>query len=286
MRVNYSPALNAAQVVGLAQGLVSPQFRQTSLLCATYSYGLNRQTQDHPLGSKPRCVRGRMINVGEHNSWRRRRQSRVEQIFATMPPLPEATTSSPPTDALLGDTDEPEDPKKQAQAARRGLFLLATVPLVWGTYAPSVKYVYDLGDGLSPPALIFNFGCYMFSAATLAGAAWVRSVQNLSGEHIQCLAPEARGGNIQTVALIPQNAKECSTLGVFSCSPASLATLGSMLTLTCDAGSLLAGRSHSVLPVHVRIDVFIGSGSWSVKYFKLSPFVSVEDHQRSEARSM
>ncbi|CAM9288585.1 unnamed protein product [Discosporangium mesarthrocarpum] len=58
---------------------------------------------------------------------------------------------------------------------RAALLVLSTVPLVWGTYAPSVKYLYDssIGDG-SPPGLIFNLGCYLVSALTLTAASSIK----------------------------------------------------------------------------------------------------------------
>lgn len=63
---------------------------------------------------------------------------------------------------------------------RRGLLLLATVPLVWGTYGPSVKYLYQMGE--STPALLFNFGCYLVSAASLATVAWFNDARRSGGE--------------------------------------------------------------------------------------------------------
>lgn len=63
---------------------------------------------------------------------------------------------------------------------RRGLLLLATVPLVWGTYGPSVKYLYQMGE--STPALLFNFGCYFVSAASLAAVAWFNDARRSGGE--------------------------------------------------------------------------------------------------------
>ncbi|CAM9994726.1 unnamed protein product [Ascophyllum nodosum] len=58
---------------------------------------------------------------------------------------------------------------------RRGFILLATVPLVWGTYGPSVKYLYQMGD--STPGLFFNLSCYLVSAAFLTAIAWVNDAR-------------------------------------------------------------------------------------------------------------
>lgn len=70
--------------------------------------------------------------------------------------------------------------KLRGRSDRGGLLLLATVPLVWGTYGPSVKYMYQMGDG--PPGLVFNFGCYLVSVATFAAVAWVNGVRRRMGE--------------------------------------------------------------------------------------------------------
>lgn len=86
---------------------------------------------------------------------------------------------------------------KEKRSDRKGLFLLATVPLVWGTYAPSVKYMYEMSDGAaSPPGLLFNFSSYVVALVTLAGAAWVnkmrgRSAGEREGELPYCLFQRA-----------------------------------------------------------------------------------------------
>ncbi|CAN0596829.1 unnamed protein product, partial [Ectocarpus sp. 12 AP-2014] len=59
--------------------------------------------------------------------------------------------------------------EKNIRSQRSGLLVLATVPLVWGTYAPSVKYLYQMGE--SPPGLLFNFACYVVSVLTFAAVA-------------------------------------------------------------------------------------------------------------------
>ena len=65
---------------------------------------------------------------------------------------------------------------------RRGFILLATVPLVWGTYGPSVKYLYQMGD--STPGLFFNLSCYLVSAAFLTAIAWVNDARRHRGERL------------------------------------------------------------------------------------------------------
>ncbi|KAG5185940.1 hypothetical protein JKP88DRAFT_254620 [Tribonema minus] len=55
------------------------------------------------------------------------------------------------------------------------LAVLATVPCVWGTYTPSVKFMESLGPLVQPPGLFFNAACYLVSGAVLATAQLVRS---------------------------------------------------------------------------------------------------------------
>lgn len=72
---------------------------------------------------------------------------------------------------------------------RRGLLLLSTVPLVWGTYAPSVKYLYQMGD--SPPGLLFNFACYVVSVLTFTAVAGFNKKQRTTGVcvGVSCASP-------------------------------------------------------------------------------------------------
>lgn len=62
---------------------------------------------------------------------------------------------------------------------RSGLLLLATVPLVWGTYAPSVKYLYQAAEAV--PGLVFNFGCYLVSVLTFAVVALINQSATRKG---------------------------------------------------------------------------------------------------------
>lgn len=112
-----------------------------------------------------------------------RGRSSTVAVRATVAPSPDPTSSV--GDATVASSDKREEEREYgAHSARRGLLVLASVPLVWGTYAPSVKYMYEMGEDLSPPGLLFNFACYLVSALALAGAAWVNSVRVLDGEQI------------------------------------------------------------------------------------------------------
>jgi hypothetical protein len=45
--------------------------------------------------------------------------------------------------------------------------VLAAVPVLWGTYTPSIKYMSALGNAVQPPGLIFNAACYVISGVAL-----------------------------------------------------------------------------------------------------------------------
>eukprot|EP00752_Nemacystus_decipiens_P009160 g8182.t1 len=66
-------------------------------------------------------------------------------------------------------TDGGSSPSSKKLSERGGLLVLATVPLVWGTYGTSVKLLYQMGE--SPPGLLFNFACYAVSVMTFAAVA-------------------------------------------------------------------------------------------------------------------
>lgn len=104
-------------------------------------------------------------------------QTNVEEKDATMtvPDGSNGEKSTSPNRKSIGDTD------------RKGLLILATVPLVWGTYGPSVKYLYQMGE--STPALLFNFGCYLVSAASLAAVAWFNNARRSGGERRNPMIP-------------------------------------------------------------------------------------------------
>lgn len=83
-----------------------------------------------------------------------------------------------------GDGGSPPTSKKLTE--RAGLLLLATVPLVWGTYGPSVKLLYQMGE--SPPGLLFNFACYAVSVMTFAAVSSFSSAKGKRpGESCQAL---------------------------------------------------------------------------------------------------
>lgn len=64
-----------------------------------------------------------------------------------------------------------------------GLLVLVTVPLSWGTYAPVVKYVYDME--VPVPGFVFSACYYMIAAITLSFLSFVSMKRNSNIELIR-----------------------------------------------------------------------------------------------------
>lgn len=62
-------------------------------------------------------------------------------------------------------------------------FVLALVPVMWGTYAPAVKQLYSLAD-IPPPSVFFNFLTYLASVVVLNIAGIVGGDDNNTAEEI------------------------------------------------------------------------------------------------------
>lgn len=110
--------------------------------------------------------------------WARRRSGARARLSPAETGVPEVAARSDVAAALdhavtEGGGGSPPSSKKLTE--RGGLLLLATVPLVWGTYGPSVKLLYQMGE--SPPGLLFNFACYAVSVMTFAAVAGFSKVK-------------------------------------------------------------------------------------------------------------
>lgn len=105
--------------------------------------------------------------------WARRRSGATARLSPAETGVPEVAER--PDVAAFGHAGKEGDggssPSSKNLTERGGLLLLATVPLVWGTYGPSVKLLYQMGE--SPPGLLFNFACYAVSVMTFAAVASV-----------------------------------------------------------------------------------------------------------------
>lgn len=104
--------------------------------------------------------------------WARRRSGVAARLSPAETGVPEVAArpdvvSAPDLAGKEGGGGSSPSSKKLTE--RGGLLLLATVPLVWGTYGPSVKLLYQMGE--SPPGLLFNFACYAVSVMTFAAVA-------------------------------------------------------------------------------------------------------------------
>jgi hypothetical protein len=71
-------------------------------------------------------------------------------------------------DTIIANKNNTDETQKQQLGA---ILILLTVPAAWGTYAPAVKYIYDVApDGStqpSMPGLVFSAGYYCVAALTL-----------------------------------------------------------------------------------------------------------------------
>eukprot|EP00903_Cladosiphon_okamuranus_P011719 g11021.t1 len=129
--------------------------------------------------------------------WARRRSGATARLSPAETGLPEVAER--PDAALdLSGNDGASSPSSKKLTERGGLLLLATVPLVWGTYGPSVKLMYQMGE--SPPGLLFNFACYAVSVMTFA------AVASFSRVNEQRPAVSS-GGEVEGESRMPPNEK-------------------------------------------------------------------------------
>jgi hypothetical protein len=65
--------------------------------------------------------------------------------------------------------NETNDIERIKQSQLAAILILLTVPAAWGTYAPAVKFIYDVADSNQPsmPGLVFSAGYYCVAAVTL-----------------------------------------------------------------------------------------------------------------------
>lgn len=127
--------------------------------------------------------RDRAMEQGSSLWWRRHRKEspgvsiRLSPVDTGVPET--APHNVGPADSSAVGASAQEEDAPRGRSNRSGLLLLSTVPLVWGTYAPSVKYLYQMGE--STPGLVFNFACYAVSVLTLAVVAGISSARKRKG---------------------------------------------------------------------------------------------------------
>ncbi|CAM9601241.1 unnamed protein product [Chrysoparadoxa australica] len=106
------------------------------------------------------------------------------------------------------------------------MLLLASVPLVWGTYGPSVKRMYDMSAS-APPGLFFNLACYMVAAPSL----WLGAL--IAKNNRKVSAPTG-GGDVGHVWLKPS-----VELGLWLFLGSSFQVAGLRLTTAASAGFIV-----------------------------------------------
>ena len=91
-------------------------------------------------------------------------ENRAEEAKYTTSPFTETSTEINPT--------------KFEPSRNWNLIVLASVPAVWGTYAPALKNLYSSAE-LTPPGFLFNFFSYSVSVLTLSGIPWLLQSRGL-----------------------------------------------------------------------------------------------------------
>lgn len=87
---------------------------------------------------------------------------------------------NPGADADIQTSSDINIKQKQATSEKLlGILVLLTVPLSWGTYAPVVKYVYEMDPPV--PGFVFSAGYYLIASVTLTllavGMSWKNEVE-------------------------------------------------------------------------------------------------------------
>eukprot|EP00904_Undaria_pinnatifida_P007480 jgi/Undpi1/3862/HiC_scaffold_16.g07230.m1 len=119
------------------------------------------------------------------NLWWRRHRKEARGISVHLTPVDTGVPEIVPHDLSPADSASiaagaQQKDRPRARSNRSGLLVLSTVPLVWGTYGPSVKYLYQMGE--STPGLVFNFACYAVSVLTLAAVAGINNARKREGD--------------------------------------------------------------------------------------------------------
>ena len=125
----------------------------------------------------------RNMEQGSSLWWRRHRKEdpgvslRLSPADTGMPEVAPHNVGPVDNPAVAASAQQEDAPRRRSN--RSGLLLLSTVPLVWGTYAPSVKYLYQMAE--STPGLVFNLACYAVSVLTLAVVAGINNARKREG---------------------------------------------------------------------------------------------------------
>ncbi len=97
--------------------------------------------------------------------------------------------------------DDPGNDDNGSENRALGILVLLTVPLAWGTYAPVVKFVYEMDPPV--PGFVFSGGYYMIAAFTLSLLSYLQhrfSSASLQKDSIQEEVVEEDRGDEFTLA--------------------------------------------------------------------------------------
>lgn len=82
-------------------------------------------------------------------------------------------------DIILNGADDMQNSNSRPNDKLLGVLVLLTVPLSWGTYAPVVKYVYEIDPPL--PGFVFSAGYYLIASITLTLLIIIKSWKEKGG---------------------------------------------------------------------------------------------------------
>ena len=88
--------------------------------------------------------------------------------------------------------------QESTDGRNRGIAVLLTVPMAWGTFEPAVRYLYTMDPPV--PGFLFGLGYYLVAATTLLGLSVAQSALSASESHsvkdteMSSSPPSIRGG--------------------------------------------------------------------------------------------
>mmetsp|Transcript_4357 Transcript_4357/g.6115 ORF Transcript_4357/g.6115 Transcript_4357/m.6115 type:complete len:548 (+) Transcript_4357:96-1739(+) len=119
-------------------------------------------------------------NWNDHSKYSKRIPQREEGRITTNRYFLFCSKTKTSLNAYTSDAEKDLEPKgnnnninDDASSRALGILVLLTVPLSWGTYAPVVKYVYEMDPPV--PGLLFSAGYYFIASFTLGFLGWLQS---------------------------------------------------------------------------------------------------------------
>lgn len=81
---------------------------------------------------------------------------------------------------------------EQSNERKKGILVLLTVPLAWGTFEPAVRYVYEIKPAV--PVFVFSVGYYLVAAVTLSILALVDASEGNTSNDPREMTLPSKGG--------------------------------------------------------------------------------------------